>query len=86
MLLENVHLMNDFGHAYFFRYWIPLARAVQDQHFCLVQPLLSSSLQGYGTSSLDKDADELDMLLSCLKLQYASQVRHRCNYLLMKRV
>jgi hypothetical protein len=32
----------------------------------LVQPLLSSSHLGYGISSLQKDSEEIDMLLSFL--------------------
>lgn len=41
---------------------------------CLVQPLLSSSYQGFGVSSLDKDAEELHHLIESLNTEFASQV------------
>ena len=50
----------------------------QDSQACecraTVQPLLSSSYQGWGTASLDQDADELLLLLRYLKSALRSQV------------
>jgi pimeloyl-ACP methyl ester carboxylesterase len=39
----------------------------------LVQPLLTSSHQGWGTGSLDRDADELLLLARCLRAEHASE-------------
>ena len=39
-----------------------------------MQPLLSSSYQGWGIASLDQDADELLLLLQHLKSARGSQV------------
>ncbi|OVA02971.1 Protein of unknown function DUF1749 [Macleaya cordata] len=44
----------------------PLSIALQKEKWSLVQPLLSSSYTGYGTSSLKQDAMELDQLISYL--------------------
>ena len=41
---------------------------------CLVQALLASSYQGYGVSSLDKDAEEITSLITTLRLDHASKV------------
>lgn len=49
------------------RYVGPLAAAVDRCGWCLTQTLLSSSHHGYGTSSLDRDAEELSMLLHHLR-------------------
>lgn len=38
----------------FFRYVEPLARALEAEKWSLVQPLLSSSYIGFGTSSLNQ--------------------------------
>jgi len=50
----------------------------QDSHACqrrsTVQPLLSSSYQGWGTASLDQDADELLLLLRYLRAARSSEV------------
>lgn len=43
-----------------------LGEACQRVGWALVQPLLSSSYIGYGTGSLDRDADELSLLLGFL--------------------
>ena len=40
----------------------------------MVQPLLASSGSGYGTSSLDQDAFQLDQLAQHLKSVFNSQV------------
>ena len=40
----------------------------------MVQPLLASSGSGYGTSSLDQDASQLDQLAQHLKSAFNSQV------------
>lgn len=40
-----------------------------------MQPLLSSSYGGWGTASLDQDADELLLLLQFLKRERDSRVR-----------
>lgn len=45
-------------------YLEPLAIALEDEKWSLVQLLLSSSYSGYGTSSLQQDAMELDQLIS----------------------
>ena len=45
-----------------------LAAAANASGFAL-QPTLSSSYGGYGTSSLDKDVDELDSLIGCRRIQ-----------------
>ncbi|KAH9311817.1 hypothetical protein KI387_026852, partial [Taxus chinensis] len=43
-----------------------LSVALENEKWSLVQPLLSSSYSGYGTSSLKQDALELDQLISHL--------------------
>lgn len=47
-------------------YLEPLAVALENEKWSLVQLLLSSSYSGYGTSSLKQDAAELDQLISYL--------------------
>ncbi|GMH28463.1 hypothetical protein Nepgr_030306 [Nepenthes gracilis] len=47
-------------------YLEPLAIALDNEKWSLVQTLLSSSYIGYGTSSLEQDAMELDQLISYL--------------------
>ncbi|XP_030536169.2 UPF0613 protein PB24D3.06c [Rhodamnia argentea] len=47
-------------------YLEPLAIALDKEHWSLVQLLMSSSYSGYGTSSLQQDAAELDQLISYL--------------------
>ncbi|KAG2727398.1 hypothetical protein I3760_01G155900 [Carya illinoinensis] len=47
-------------------YLEPLAIALENEKWALVQPLLSSSYSGFGTSSLQQDAKELDQLISHL--------------------
>ncbi|KAG8100306.1 hypothetical protein GUJ93_ZPchr0013g36780 [Zizania palustris] len=47
-------------------YLEPLSLALELEKWSLVQPLLSSSYTGYGTSSLEQDALELDQLISYL--------------------
>jgi len=47
-------------------YLQPLSMALEAEKWSLVQPLLSSSYSGYGTSSLKQDALELDQLISYL--------------------
>lgn len=47
-------------------YLQPLSMALEVEKWSLVQPLLSSSYSGYGTSSLKQDALELDQLISYL--------------------
>ncbi|CAN4112740.1 unnamed protein product [Withania somnifera] len=47
-------------------YLEPLAVALDKEKWSLVQFLLSSSYSGYGTSSLRRDAMELDLLISYL--------------------
>ncbi|KAF5465625.1 hypothetical protein F2P56_015609 [Juglans regia] len=47
-------------------YLEPLAIALENEKWALVQPLLSSSYSGFGTSSLQQDAKELDQLVSHL--------------------
>ncbi|KAL9250568.1 UPF0613 protein PB24D3.06c-like protein, partial [Drosera capensis] len=47
-------------------YLEPLAIALDKEKWSLVQALLSSSYIGYGTSSLEQDAAELDQLISYL--------------------
>ncbi|KAG6483176.1 hypothetical protein ZIOFF_059816 [Zingiber officinale] len=49
-----------------YRYLEPLSIALENEKWSLVQPLLSSSYLGYGTSSLDQDAVELDQLIGHL--------------------
>ncbi|RWR93708.1 UPF0613 protein PB24D3.06c [Cinnamomum micranthum f. kanehirae] len=46
------------------KYLEPLSVALENENWSLVQPLLSSSYAGYGTSSLEQDAMELDQLIS----------------------
>ncbi|KAL5785441.1 hypothetical protein ACOSQ2_007833 [Xanthoceras sorbifolium] len=47
-------------------YLEPLAIALDEERWSLVQLLMSSSYSGYGTSSLQQDAKELDQLISYL--------------------
>jgi len=47
-------------------YLEPLSIALEVEKWSLVQPLLSSSYSGYGISSLEQDALELDQLISYL--------------------
>ncbi|GLJ06948.1 hypothetical protein SUGI_0053540 [Cryptomeria japonica] len=47
-------------------YLEPLSAELENEKWSLVQPLLSSSYSGYGTSSLKQDALELDQLISHL--------------------
>ncbi|CAL5089369.1 unnamed protein product [Urochloa decumbens] len=47
-------------------YLEPLSLALEVEKWSLVQPLLSSSYTGYGISSLEQDALELDQLISYL--------------------
>ncbi|MQL73788.1 hypothetical protein Taro_006182 [Colocasia esculenta] len=47
-------------------YLEPLSIALENEKWSLVQPLLSSSYIGYGTSSLKQDSLELDQLISYL--------------------
>ncbi|KAL6839098.1 hypothetical protein ACP4OV_031152 [Aristida adscensionis] len=47
-------------------YLEPLSIALEVEKWSLVQPLLSSSYTGYGISSLEQDALELDQLISYL--------------------
>ncbi|XP_058077792.1 UPF0613 protein PB24D3.06c isoform X1 [Magnolia sinica] len=47
-------------------YLEPLSIALENEKWSLVQPLLSSSYIGYGTSSLKQDAMELDQLIGYL--------------------
>ncbi|KAK2646905.1 hypothetical protein Ddye_022100 [Dipteronia dyeriana] len=47
-------------------YLEPLAIALDNERWSLVQLLMSSSYTGYGTSSLQQDAKELDQLISYL--------------------
>ncbi|XP_077218918.1 alpha/beta-Hydrolases superfamily protein [Tasmannia lanceolata] len=44
----------------------PLSVALENEKWSLVQPLLSSSYTGYGTSSLKQDSLELDQLIGYL--------------------
>ncbi|EME29364.1 uncharacterized protein Gasu_31930 [Galdieria sulphuraria] len=52
------------------RYWGPMAKALHSQGFTCVQPILSSSYHGFGTSSLDQDVMELDTLIDFLSQHY----------------
>lgn len=47
-------------------YLEPLSVALENEQWSLVQPLLTSSYIGYGTSSLEQDASELDQLIGYL--------------------
>lgn len=47
-------------------YTVALGSMLEQKGWSLVQPLLSSSHLGYGISSLQKDSDEIDMLLGFL--------------------
>nr|XP_010907332.1 UPF0613 protein PB24D3.06c [Elaeis guineensis] len=47
-------------------YLEPLSIALENEKWSLVQPLLSSSYVGYGTSSLEQDSLEIDQLISYL--------------------
>jgi pimeloyl-ACP methyl ester carboxylesterase len=57
----------------FAKYIAPLATALDKNGISLIQTMLSSSHQGWGLSSLRQDADELAMLLRCLKREHTSQ-------------
>nr|XP_029122676.1 UPF0613 protein PB24D3.06c isoform X2 [Elaeis guineensis] len=48
------------------RYLEPLSIALENEKWSLVQPLLSSSYVGYGTSSLEQDSLEIDQLIGYL--------------------
>lgn len=50
-----------------------MAKALESAGWSTVQALLSSSFQGYGTSSLDKDASEIYELAKCLKRDFSSE-------------
>ncbi|KAL3689672.1 hypothetical protein R1sor_015981 [Riccia sorocarpa] len=54
-------------------YVTPLATALLDEKWSLVQPLLTSSYTGYGQSSLKQDSIELEQLISYLINEDASQ-------------
>lgn len=43
-------------------------------HRALVQPTLTSALQGWGVGSLQQDADDLLLLTKFLKAEHASEV------------
>ena len=60
-------------------YCQPLAQQLVQQGWSLVQPLLTSSHQGWGLASLDQDAQELNSLARHLKSSYGSQAR-QCLY------
>jgi triacylglycerol esterase/lipase EstA (alpha/beta hydrolase family) len=45
----------------------PLAKQLQELNMSLIQVQLSSSNQGYGTSNLQTDSEELDLLVTHLK-------------------
>ncbi|XP_008786931.2 UPF0613 protein PB24D3.06c-like [Phoenix dactylifera] len=47
-------------------YLEPLSIALENEKWSLVQPLLSSSYVGYGTSSLEEDSLEIDQLIGYL--------------------
>jgi len=56
-----------------FAKYVPiLAKRLETLGASLVQPLLTSSHQGWGMGSLQRDADELLDLLRYLKTEYAS--------------
>lgn len=58
----------------FTEYCRPLAeRAVMEGWTC-VQPLLGSSLSGWGLSSLDKDAEDLALLAKELEMRQGAEV------------
>jgi pimeloyl-ACP methyl ester carboxylesterase len=52
---------------------VPLANALQEEKWSLVQPLLSSSYIGYGTSSLKEDAIEIEKLINYLIYEEQSE-------------
>ncbi|GJQ13936.1 hypothetical protein GpartN1_g5727.t1 [Galdieria partita] len=52
------------------RYFGPMAMAFHAQGVTCVQPILSSSYNGFGTSSLDQDVAELDTLIDFLSQHY----------------
>ncbi|KAH9572141.1 hypothetical protein CY35_02G130900 [Sphagnum magellanicum] len=54
-------------------YVVPLANALQEEKWSLVQPLLSSSYIGYGTSSLKEDAIEIEKLINYLIYEEQSE-------------
>lgn len=57
----------------FTAYCAPLAARLQAVGWSCVQPLLSSSLSGWGISSLTQDAEELRRLAAVLKQEHGSQ-------------
>ncbi|KAL4457642.1 hypothetical protein ABPG75_012507 [Micractinium tetrahymenae] len=57
----------------FAKYCRPLAAKLEAARWSLVQALLSSSHAGYGTASLDQDAEELHQLACHLRAEYGSQ-------------
>nr|CAB3456082.1 unnamed protein product [Digitaria exilis] len=76
-LLSVAFRTGDFNHQVIFiggltdgllatDYLEPLSLALEVEKWSLVQPLLSSSYTGYGISSLEQDALELDQLISYL--------------------
>lgn len=56
----------------FTRYIPLLQKQLQDQQISLVQPLLTSSHQGWGLGSVSRDADELFLLMQSLKRDHSS--------------
>ena len=58
-------------------YVVPLSAALPS-HWCLVQPLLSSSYKGWGTSSLDEDVEQI---AQCV--EYIQKLRPHGKVILM---
>jgi pimeloyl-ACP methyl ester carboxylesterase len=63
----------DVGFVLKCSYVVPLANALQEEKWSLVQPLLSSSYIGYGTSSLKEDAIEIEKLINYLIYEEQSE-------------
>lgn len=58
----------------FTAYCTPLARRLNAAGWACVQPLLSSSLSGWGLASLDQDAAELHLLAAALGREHGAEV------------
>lgn len=62
----------------FTEYCRPLAERAVTEGWTCVQPLLGSSLSGWGLSSLDKDADDLALLTKTLEMKHGAEVVLGC--------
>lgn len=78
---RHVVLAGGLGDGLMLADFVPvLAKQLDAISWSLVQPLLSSSLSGWGIGSLDEDALELSMLARCLHVELGSQDFVLCGH------